>query len=494
MAAVIGAGHDGGQRKLVLHQMGDPGGILGPVDADQDQPRLGRTRRVQDVEPRAVTVEHLEPHQARDADHLGVGVDDRHRIAPREQRLARHLAKAAKPDEQDVAAQAVRCLDPVHVGRGRAPCAVVQDDEQRRQHHRHDDDRGQHRIVGGRDEANRQRSRVQDKGELAALGHQDRALQRLCVRGTERTGDAVDDERLEDQEPGDGCQHQPPLVHDHGQVQRHAHGKEEQPEEQAAERFHVGFQLVAEGGFGQKHARKERPHRRRQPARLQQKRRPQHDQQCSRRHHLARAGLGQDAEHRIQQVAPRDDQPRDAREPDGDAGQPVGERHGLAPRGQERDQRQERHDGKVFEEQDRHDALPLWGRERAALAQHLHDDGGRGQDEPGPRDQRRCEGEPQRHAHHGQRGHGGQDLHEPQPEDVAPHRPQARGLHFQTDDEQEHHHAQLGDVQHGHGVREQAKPVGPDGQPRGEVAQHRPQPQPLEQGHGDDGRSQQDDH
>jgi hypothetical protein len=87
------------------------------------------------------------------------------------------------------------------------------------------------------------------------------------------------------------------------EVERHADGEEEQPEQDAAERLDVGFELMAEGRGRQQHAGEERAHRHRQAA-LEQQRRAEHDQQRRRRHHLARAiALGEEAEQRVEQIA-----------------------------------------------------------------------------------------------------------------------------------------------------------------------------------------------
>jgi hypothetical protein len=64
----------------------------------------------------------------------------------------------------------------------------------------------------------------------------------------------------------------------------------------AAEGLDVGLELVAEGGFAQEHPREEGAHRGRQPARGQEQRRAQHDEERARGHHLAPAEGGEDAE------------------------------------------------------------------------------------------------------------------------------------------------------------------------------------------------------
>ena len=91
-------------------------------------------------------------------------------------------------------------------------------------------------------------------------------------------------------------------------VDRHADAHEEQREQQAAERLDVGFELVAVGRFGEQHAGEERAERHRHADDLHQQRGAEHDEQRGRGHHLARAGPGEQAEERIEQIAPGDHQ------------------------------------------------------------------------------------------------------------------------------------------------------------------------------------------
>ena len=251
---------------------------------------------------------------------------------------------------------------------------------------------------------------------------------------------------------------------------------------------------LASRGFRQQDPGQERPHRRRQPPGLQPQRRTQHHQQGGGGHHLARLRRRQQPEEGVQQIAPRHHQRGDGAQTKGHPAQTVGQRHRRAPRCQKGHQRQQGHDGQVLQQQDRDNPLPLGQRDRAALFQHLHDDGGRGQHEPGARDQRRRHRIAQRQPHRPQQPHADQHLHKAKTENVAPHRPQARGLHFQTDDEQEHHHAQFRHMQDRHGVGKEPEPPGADGQPCRQIPQHRPQPQPLEQRHGNHRSGQQDHH
>ena len=59
-----------------------------------------------------------------------------------------------------------------------------------------------------------------------------------------------------------------------------------------------------------------------------------------------------------------------------------------AARRQHRDHGEQRHDHQILEQKDRDDLLPARGRELSALLKDLHDDGGRGQNEPHAGDER----------------------------------------------------------------------------------------------------------
>ena len=127
----------------------------------------------------------------------------------------------------------------------------------------------------------------------------------------------------------------------------------------------------------------------------------------------------------------------------------------------------------------------------APFLQHLHHQrgGGERQAEPrddgggqaAPRDEQRIQGDERARD---------EDLRRAQTEDVAPQLPKARQLQFEADDEQEQHDAQFGHSRELAGAAEQAEGGGADGDPGREVAQHRTEPEPLGERHGDDGRGQ----
>ena len=178
------------------------------------------------------------------------------------------------------------------------------------------------------------------------------------------------------------------FVDDDAELERQADGHEEQAEQDAAERLDVGFELVPVGGFGEHDAGDEGAHRHRQPGKLHQRRRPEHDQQRGGDHRLLGAGIGDDPEQRVEQIAPGDQQrgdradrdARTARSPGGGASRRAG--------GKQRNQRQQRHDGEVLEQQDRERRLAELGVGRAFLLEDLHGEGRRRQRQPEADDDR----------------------------------------------------------------------------------------------------------
>ena len=100
---------------------------------------------------------------------------------------------------------------------------------------------------------------------------------------------------------------------------------------------------------------------------------------------------------------------------------------------------------------------------------------------------------PSEHADAGQQRAANDDLRDTEAENLAAQAPQPRRLHLEPDDEQEHHHAELGDMQDRLRAGEELEPERADHQAGGQVAKHRAEPGPLEQRHRDHRRAQQRD-
>jgi hypothetical protein len=251
--------------------------------------------------------------------------------------------------------------------------------------------------------------------------------------------------------------------------------------------------LMPEGGFRQQHAGEKRAHGHGEAGGLHQERRAEHDKECGRRHYFACLGARENVEHGIEQPAPGRDQHGNGGNPDCNMLPALPGRRDGRYRREKGDDGEQRHDCEVFEQQDRHRPLAD-GRERvAALFENLDHDRGRGQREAHAADEgndRRKSGED---ADAGQERAADADLQRAEPEDLPPQAPEPRGLHFQADDEQEHHDAEFGDVQNVAGLDENGQAERADDHAGGEIGEDRAEPRALEQRDRDDARREQHD-
>ena len=110
---------------------------------------------------------------------------------------------------------------------------------------------------------------------------------------------------------------------------------------------------------------------------------------------------------------------------------------------------------------------------------------------PAPATKDTATGKPPSDADTGEKQRADADLHRAEPEDLAPQAPQPRWLHFEADDEQEHHDAEFGDVKDGLGLGEDAQAERADDQAGGEIAEDGAEPHAPEDRHGDDAGGQQ---
>ena len=220
-------------------------------------------------------------------------------------------------------------------------------------------------------------------------------------------------------------------------------------EQQAAERLDVGLELVAVVRFREQHAGEKRAERHRHADDVHQQRGAEHDQQRGGGHHLARAGPGEQAEERIEQVAPGEHQRRDGaadqRRDCAVSARLTARRAGAEAK--QRDQREQRHDRHVLEQQDRKGALAVGLLQMAALLEDAQRDRGGGQRQREAGDQRgapleQCRSSNARPEMAAAVMH---ELRHAEAEDVAPHREQARQFELEPDQEQQHHDAELGD-------------------------------------------------
>jgi len=131
--------------------------------------------------------------------------------------------------------------------------------------------------------------------------------------------------------------------------------------------------------FGEQHTREKGPERHRHARLLHGERGAQHHEERRRRHHLARAGLGEQSEERIEQIAARDHDQCNRAGDESDCARPI-RQAGMgvvASRREQRQDRQQGHDRHVLEQQNSKGALAVLLLELAAFFQDLQCDGGR---------------------------------------------------------------------------------------------------------------------
>ena len=226
--------------------------------------------RAQHVEPAAVAEIDLEAEFAGVADALDRGVDHRHVDALGQQRLHRDLAEAAKADrpalfrafpwESTVSGgvtaaprgsrrSAIEPAGQASVAlakNGPATMVIAASADSRLRL-----DAGIRWAAGGQ--------RKNGEGEFARRRQHACRAQGCRARksrsgGTARTRCAIFTQRMASDAPA----RKPKCVRDQVAINRHADRHEEQAHQQAAKRLDIGFELVAEIGFGQQHARRER--------------------------------------------------------------------------------------------------------------------------------------------------------------------------------------------------------------------------------------------
>ena len=219
---------------------------------------------------------------------------------------------------------------------------------------------------------------------------------------------------------------------------------------------------------------------------MHEQRRSDDRQQCSRGEDLAGAEAGHGAEHPSQQLAANDHQRDDHRQRTHDP-DPV---HALLR--QFRADCQERHDGEhrdhgeVLKQQDGKRLAPVPRGQLATLRQRLQHERRGGQACPHPNHHRCQPGLP--HGRREQRDRQGaqEQLGAAQPEHGAAQDPESRGLQLQADDEEQQHHAELGEVQRVLDFAHEPKTPRPDEHAGDEIAEDGAEAKPLEERHEDD--------
>jgi hypothetical protein len=206
--------------------------------------------------------------------------------------------------------------------------------------------------------------------------------------------------------------------------------------------------------------------RHRQAAHLGHHRRAEDDEQRRRRHDLAGLRGGENPEERVEEKAAGEVDAADGGDGDADVEEPRTGFFGRRDRRKEGDDSQKRHDREVLEEEDRDDLLPRGVAGLAALLEHLEHHRRRGQDETRAGDEGDGRREAGEDADGGEEAGADQNLGDAEAEDLAAQVPQARRLHLEADDEEQHHDAELGDLEDRGRIGEEADAERPDDQAR----------------------------
>jgi hypothetical protein len=126
-----------------------------------------------------------------------------------------------------------------------------------------------------------------------------------------------------------------------------------------------------------------------------------------------------------------------------------------------------------LEQQDREGAPAVGRAEIAALLQQLERDGGRRERDGDADDARRRRRQAVGEGRAADDERAQRQLRGTEPEDVAPHGDEPRDLEFEPDDEEQQHHADLGDARGRLRLGDQREARRPDHHTRHQVAEHR---------------------
>ncbi|GJE07820.1 hypothetical protein AOPFMNJM_3150 [Methylobacterium jeotgali] len=494
--------HVGAHRaELLVDHVDDLEGRLPVVDADADELDPADAGRAQHVEAGAVAVVDPEAEACGAADLVDILVDDGDADALRQQHLGQDLPEAAEADHQH---PRLGALDHVRGGLlgGRAAPGEKRVEPLRRQRPDEHGERGERHGEARRrriEEAEARGDGEQDEGELARRRQDRRAARRVEPGRAEQPEQARHQGDLEKDRGHRRPDEKRPGGFEQTAVDRHADAHEEQAQQHAAEGLDVGLELVAEVRFGEQDAGEERPHGHGQPDLLHQERGTEHHEEGCRRHHLAGAARGEQPEERVEAVAADEHHRQDRRERLARRGDRLAEpgASGVAVparRGQQRHQRQDRHDGEVLEQQHREGAGAVGRAEVAPLLQELqrHRCGRKGERDADHQGGGEREAEQGRRP--GERGGADEELRRAEAEDVPAHRDELREVQLQPDDEEQQHHADLGDARRRLRLGDEGEPGWADQHPGHEIAEHRALAEQPEDRHADHRRRQEGQH
>ena len=142
---------------------------------------------------------------------------------------------------------------------------------------------------------------------------------------------------------------------------------------------------------------------------------------------------------------------------------------------EQRHQRDQRDRREVLEQQHGEGEPAVPRGELAFLLEHLQRERGRGERQRQADEQGLRQAEPERHAERGEHQRGGDKLRRPEPEDRRAHGPKPDRAQLEPDHEQQHHHAELAELQHRADIVQRVKRaehMRPDDDAGGEIAEH----------------------
>ena len=270
---VDGAGQDGRLRVFVSKRFDGGNGPLPCRVAYRDALRPVDARRVKDLGPRSIAVEHVETRFLSSDDPRDGHIEGHVRDLEHLEHVGNGLADVSEAADQDWVfdvealrapiASAFLLLDQI----GDKPSRLG---EQRRRRHRQDDYDDeqlveilwQHLELGCECQ--------QHEGKLSALRQKESRLDRVRLGESDRRSDERDDRRLEREEPHEETQHRRPFPNEQSHVQRSACRHKEETEEEPTEWLDVRLDLRLEVGLGEQHARHKRPQRIGKPCLLRQ--------------------------------------------------------------------------------------------------------------------------------------------------------------------------------------------------------------------------------
>ena len=154
----------------------------------------------------------------------------------------------------------------------------------------------------------------------------------------------------------------------------------------------------------------------------------------------------------------------------------------------QRDQR--RDDREILEQQDREGCAAVTCRELVALGQHLQDQRGRRQRQREPDHERCGPGLPEQARDAGERGRGHRHLGEPGAEHGVAQHPEPRRLQLEADRKQQHHDAELGEMQDAFDVGDDTQTPGTDDRARRQVTEHGTELEAAKERHRNHGRGE----